>query len=261
MTGTVQIARHNAIATLTLNNPGKMNGVSLAMWHQLRQYCEDLSADTSIRCVVVRGAEGHFGAGGDIAEFPTVRGNVEQLYAYHVEAVAPALQALADCIHPTVALIEGVCMGGGLEIATQCDLRIAGDQSRFGAPINRLGFPMAPHELACVLQKISGNVMAEMLLEGRIYTSTEALRCGLLTRMVAASQVECEAYATAERIAAGAPLAARANKKMLRRLQTSTAPLSSEEVHAAMSEWANSQDHREGVTAFLEKRKPVFVGQ
>ena len=156
-------------------------------------------------------------------------------------------------------------MGGGLEIAAQCDLRIAAVNCRFGAPINRLGFPMAPHELQSLLSRVSPAVMAEILLEGRVLTAPEALARGLLTRVVAADAVEQEALAAAERIALGAPLAARINKQMIRRLKYQALPqvaaLSEAEVRASMALWAESQDHREGIAAFLEKRKPAFVGR
>ena len=258
--GSVTLSIDGPLATLTLANPGKLNGVSLAMWQQLRAHCEALSEDTELRCVIVRGADGNFAAGGDIAEFPLVRATRHDLYAYHVQNVAPALRALAECLHPTVALIEGVCMGGGLEIATQCDLRIAAENCRFGAPINRLGFPMAPDELHGLLALVGPSAVSEILLEGRILDAREALAKGLLTRVVADDAVAAEALASAQRIAAGAPLAARINKQTIRRLTPQAQPLSDAEVRAHLARWADSHDHREGVAAFLEKRKPRFIG-
>jgi enoyl-CoA hydratase/carnithine racemase len=111
-----------------------------------------ISADRSIRCVVLRGAgDQAFAAGGDLEEFVTGRATLEQALHYHGE-VAKALNAIADCPHPTVALIKGACIGGGLEIAGVCDLRIAGESARFGAPINKLGFSMYPGEMEGLLR-------------------------------------------------------------------------------------------------------------
>ena len=102
---------------------------------------------------------------------------------YHMEIIAPALQAMADCIHPVIAQIEGVCIGGGLEIASQCDLRIAASSSRFGVPINRLGFPMAPEEMRGLLGLAGRAATLEILLEGRVFGAEEAFAKGLLTRV------------------------------------------------------------------------------
>src|SRR5438445_1607465 len=151
MSGTVAFAREGDVATVTLSHADKLNAISVAMWRALAQCFAALSADPSLRCVVVRGADGNFAAGADIAEFPGERGDAAALRRYHEAVIAPALAAIAGCLHPTLAMIEGVCVGGGLEIACHCDLRIAADDSRFGVPINRLGFPMAPGELTGLL--------------------------------------------------------------------------------------------------------------
>ena len=139
---TVDLSRDGDIATLTLNNPGKLNAVDLGMWLQLAENMAVLSVDRDIRCIVLRGAgEEAFAAGGDLEEFVTARATLEQALHYH-DRVAAALNAIANCPHPTVALIQGACIGGGLEIAGVCDLHICNASARFGAPINRLGFSM-----------------------------------------------------------------------------------------------------------------------
>ncbi len=151
----VATQRDDSVATVTLNNPGKLNAISCAMWEALREAITALEADSAVRCIVLRGADGNFAAGADIEEFPRVRGSLADLLVYHREIIAPTLRAVAECPVPLVALIEGVCVGGGLEIASQCDLRIAGESSRFGVPINKLGFPMAPDEMRGLLALVS----------------------------------------------------------------------------------------------------------
>lgn len=252
----VDLEVQGEIVTLTLNNPGKLNAINLAMWQQLAENMAKISVDRSIRCVVIRGAgEEAFAAGGDLEEFVTDRATLEQALHYHGE-VAKALNAIADCPHPTVALINGACVGGGLEIAGVCDLRIAGENSRFGAPINKLGFSMYPGEMEGLLRLVGPAVLKEILLEGRILSASEAYGKGLLTRVVATEQVADEAYATARRICAGAPLVAGWHKQWIHRLLDGR-PLSDEEKAASFAFLA-TEDYQEGLSAFLAKRKPVF---
>lgn len=253
---TINLAVEGEIATLTLNNPDKLNAINLAMWQQLSANMASISADSGIRCVVLRGAgDQAFAAGGDLEEFVTGRATLEQALHYHGE-VAKALNAIADCPHPTVALIKGACIGGGLEIAGVCDLRIAGESARFGAPINKLGFSMYPGEMEGLLRLAGPAVIKEILLEGRILSASEAYEKGLLTRVVKDEQVEDEAYASARRICQGAPLVAGWHKQWIRRLLDGR-PLSDDEKAASFA-FLDTEDYREGLAAFLEKRKPVF---
>jgi enoyl-CoA hydratase/carnithine racemase len=256
---TVELSIDGEIATLTLNNPDKLNAINKAMWAALAVHMRALSANSQVRCVVLRGAgDEAFAAGGDLEEFVTQRATLEQALAYHAE-VATALNAIADCPHPTVALIQGACIGGGLEIAGVCDLRICGETSRFGAPINRLGFSMYPGEMEGLLKLAGPAVMKEILLEGRILNASEAYAKGLVTRVMPDAQVADEAYATARRICAGAPLVAGWHKQWIRRLSDGR-PLDAAEKAASFA-FLQTEDYKEGLTAFLEKRKPVFVAR
>ncbi len=253
---TINFQIDGEIATLTLDNPGKLNAINLGMWQQIAAILQEISDDPSVRCLVIRGAgKDAFAAGGDLEEFVTGRATLEQALHYHGQ-VAAALNAIADCPHPTVALINGACIGGGLEIAGVCDLRIAGESARFGAPINRLGFSMYPGEMEGLLKLAGPAVMKEILLEGRILTATEAYEKGLVTRIVPDAQVEDEAYATARRICNGAPLVAGWHKQWIRRLMSGR-PLNDEEKTASFA-FLETEDYKEGLAAFLEKRKPVF---
>ena len=173
--------------------------------------------------------------------------------------MADALSALTGCLHPTVAAIQGVCMGGGMEVACGCDIRVANASSRFGVPINKLGHAFAYAEMATVLPVVGRDMMLELILEGRIIDAEEALRRGLLNRVVADEDFEDEIKATAERIASGAPLVNRATKKFLNRLD-GPASLSAAEIDEGYA-LCDSDDYAEGLRAFLAKEKPLFEGK
>ena len=151
MSGLILVERDGPIATVVLNRPEKLNALTKAMWEALGATIDALSADDTVRCIVVRGAgEKAFSPGNDIGEFATDRGNKAQAIEYGRIMHATA-RSLASCRHPLVAQIHGVCVGGGLEIAALCDLRICGESSRFGVPINRLGLVMAYAEIGSLI--------------------------------------------------------------------------------------------------------------
>jgi len=261
MSETVSVMRDGVIATVSLSNPGKLNALTAAMWQALTREIEALSADDELRCIVLRGAgEQAFAAGADIAEFARVRNNVEQGKRYHRELVHGALKAIDQCRHPTIAMIYGPCVGGGLEIACLCDLRIAGESARFGVPINRLGFPIAYDELRALLPVVGRAVALEILVEGRVWRAAEAYAKGLVTRVVADAALAGETQVTAQRIAEGAPLVARWHKRFVRRLAPQPAPLSEAEIEENFA-YFNTEDYRIGYDAFINKKKPKFVGR
>ena len=259
MSGEILVTREADVATVTLSNPPKRNALTVAMWRDLATAMHRLSDDDALRCVVLRGAGTEaFAAGADIAEFATERNTVEQGKVYHRELVFGALRAVGECRHPTVAMIHGACAGGGLELACQCDLRIAGNSARFGVPINKLGLTMGYGELAGLLSLVGRAVALEILLEGRVFSADEAYRKGLVNQVVADDQVETEAYALARRIANGAPLVARWHKQFINRLDDAQ-PLRPDEVAQGYACY-DTQDYRTGRAAFLNKTKPHFEG-
>jgi len=255
----IVVTREGAIATVVLNRPHKLNALTKAMWSALGAAVAQLSAADDVRCIVVRGAgEKAFSPGNDIGEFATERANKAQAIAYG-HAMHATAAALADCRHPIVAQIHGLCVGGGLEIAALCDLRICGTSSRFGAPVKNLGLVMAYPEMAPLVRLAGPAVALELLLEGRILDAREAYDKGLVTRVVPDAEVETEALATARRIADGAPLAARWHKRFAQRL-ADPRPLTSAEQDACF-DCFDTADFREGYAAFLAKRKPAFTGR
>jgi enoyl-CoA hydratase len=259
MSGEILVARDGAIVTVTLSNPERLNALSLPMWKQLGQVAKELDADESIRCIVLRGAgDKAFAAGADIAAFQTERANSKQAKQY-AGGISGGSHAFAECRHPVVALIQGACVGGGLLVAATADIRICGESSRFGVPVKNLGLVEAYDELQGMMRVVGRAATLEILLEGRIWGAKEAYEKGLVNRVVPDAAVQDEAYATARRIADGAPLAARWHKKFVRRLGDPR-PLSPAEVDESYACF-DTEDFREGVAAFLEKRKPTFKGK
>lgn len=245
--GKVELALDGAVAWVTLHNPARFNAMSRAMWVRLREVFLDLHKNATLRCVVVKGAEHNFCAGGDIAEYPSFRFDATQLAHFHEVEVWGALSAILACEVPVLALIEGNCMGAGIEIASCCDVRLSTDEARFGAPIARLGFPMAPKEAALVARVVGDTTARAMLLAAEIFDADHMHAQGFLTRVVATDELVSRGLEMAQRIANLAPLATRANKQTL-------AGNPEKNPYA----YAESHEHREGISAFIDKRKPVF---
>jgi enoyl-CoA hydratase/carnithine racemase len=259
MTDLILVQRDGAIATVVLNRPEKLNALTRPMWRGLGEAITQLSADDSLRCIVLRGAgERAFSPGNDIGEFAAERANKAQAREYGAVMHATA-QALEQCRHPVVAQIHGICVGGGLEIAAFADIRICGESSRFGAPIKNLGLVMAYAEMAPLVRLVGSAVALEILLEGRIFDAAEAKEKGIVNRVVPDAEVASEARAAAQRIADGAPLAARWHKKFARRL-ADPRPLTDAERDECF-DCFDSEDFRIGYAAFLAKRKPEFTGR
>jgi enoyl-CoA hydratase/carnithine racemase len=270
MTGSIDLVREGTLARVSLHHRGKFNAMSRSMWRDLKTTFEALQQDTTVRCVVVQGADGHFCAGGDIAEYPGFRFDAAQLQQFHEGEVWGALQAMLDCDVPLIAHIEGNCMGAGLEIASCCDLRLAGSSARFGAPIARLGFPMAPREAGLVSAAVGATTARAMLLSAAVFDAAHMQTQGFLTHQYADDQLAEQVRLLTGRIVSLAPQAARMNKKTLRALNTLSAPVESAQAatksiafadDSALSsayDYADSAEHREGIDAFLNKRPPIF---
>jgi len=256
--GTINLEVKSAWAKVTLSNPGKLNAIDIGMWRELRTVFERLQAMPAANAphaIVVCGVDGQFASGGYIVEFADFRFDRDSLHDFHENVVAPALHAMLDCDIPVFAQVEGACIGGGLEIAACCDIRICGESSRFGAPIAKLGFPMAPAEIEVVSRVVAAPVLREMLLEARLFDAKAALAAGIVNEVVSDSDVSTSVQRRAERVSALSPQAARLNKRTLRHI--ARGDLRGDE-RRALFDYADSAEHREGVTAFIEKRPPRF---
>ncbi len=241
---------------VTLNRPDKLNALTKPMWKELGTTFKKLSKDKNLRCIIIRGAGGKsFSPGNDIGEFEKERSNSKLAKAYGVY-LHGTLRAIQDCPIPTVALIEGICVGGGMEIAACCDLRICGQSSRFGVPIKRLGLTMAAKELEALLSVTTYSIAMEILLEGKIMNAQEAYEKNLVNRVVEDSKVEEETYKTAELICDGAPKVARWHKEFAKEI------IKTGKVTSALNNKGykcyDTEDFQIGYKSFLSKTKPKF---
>ena len=260
MSELITVSRKSSITTVIINNPKRRNALNREAWVDLTKVMTEISNDASLRCVILRGAgDKAFAAGADIAEFPAERANANQAAAYGADT-GLALEALICCPHPIIAMIQGACTGGGLEIACCCDIRICNESARFGIPINRIGHPFAYPELAPVLQVVGRAAVLELVLEGRIVDSDWAASRGLVNRVVPDDKLEEEIAKTAANIADAAPLSIRGTKKFVNRLMLDSTALSKLEISESYTA-CDSDDYAEGIKAFMGKRRPKFSGR
>lgn len=248
----------DGVATVLMNRPQKRNAFTLDMYREFGRVMRELEADDAVRCVVLRGAGGAFCAGSDIGGFADERDGAAQAAEYAAFTLSMT-GALKNLRHPSVACIEGVCVGGGLELAAMCDIRVAGRGSRYGIPVNRIGLTVDHQELVELMDLIGAARTLEILLEGHIFGAEEALSKGLLSRVVDDERVVEHAYATALRIAAAAPLVNRWHKRFVAQLRQGCAlsPAERAEAYACFA----TEDYRRGREAFARKQVPEFIGR
>jgi enoyl-CoA hydratase/carnithine racemase len=246
------------VAYVTLNRPGKLNALTQAMCLRFAETIGSLSARTDIRCVVIRGAGKGFCPGADIGEFAEARSTVVQARRFN-DIFHGAVETVPACPHPTVAVIQGACVGGGLQLACACDLRLTADNGKFGVPVNRLGLAVDYRELAPII-RIAGEAAAlEILLTGAVCDAARARALGLVNDVVPLADLPAAADRLVAAIVAGAPLVNRWHKRFIRRLADG-GPLSEAELAEPFACYETA-DYREGWNAFLEKRPPQFSGR
>jgi len=259
MTDQILVSRQAQVVRVTLNRPDKHNCVSTGMWRELRALFEGFDADESLRCIVLSGAGGKaFSVGADIAEFPQVRSNAAQAREYGKLAHG-AMDAMARCRHPVIAAVQGLCVGGGLELSSTCDMRFCTESSRFGVPVKRLGLVVAYAELLPLVRLVGPANAKEILLEGQVFGSGRAREMGLVNRVLPDAGFDTAIAAIASSIAEGAPLVARWHKQFIDRL-ADPAPLKPEELDQSYHCF-DTEDFQIGTEAFRNKTQPVFVGR
>lgn len=256
------IVRHQPpLGWLVLNRPEVRNALNLRTWQRIAQGMAELEGDAEVRVVVMRGAtSAAFISGADISEFPDLRASAEQARSYR-DAPGRALTALLESQKPVVAMISGVCVGGGVQVALACDIRIAARGTRLGVPAARLGLAY-PLEGVLALTQVVGPANArDILLSARLFDADEALAMGLINQVVEPSQLEDFTRDYALRMASNAPLTMSAAKAAIRQALKDPGERDHQFVAELVARCFDSEDYREGVRAFLEKRRPRFSGR
>lgn len=260
-TGKILAKVDEGIGWLTINQPERRNAVSLAMWQGLADAMAAFEADPTVRVVVLRGAGGaSFAAGADITEFEQQRADAQQKARYG-EIASRGQKALARTGKPLLALVQGFCIGGGLAIALNADLRFATPASRFGIPAARLGLGYDYAGVAALARLVGPSVAKDMLFSARQLGADEALRVGLVNAVVDDAQIEDQVRDYARRVAANAPLTVQAAKAAVRVFERYANDAGAAEIATLVDACFNSDDYREGRRAFLEKRLPHFNGR
>ena len=259
--GKMLAARQDGIGVVTFNQPTKHNAISVEMWGGLGQILDEFATDESVRVVVLSGAGTRaFVSGADISQFEQQRSNADAQRAYD-EQTSVGRRKLASFPKPTIARVRGYCLGGGLAIAMQTDLRIASSDSQFGIPAAKLGIAYGLEGLRNLVSLV-GPANARMIMyTGERFGADEALRIGLINRVVAPDDLESHVFELARTIANNAPLSVAASRLTINQLQLDAEDRDLAAIARASTVAFDSEDYREGRAAFLEKRKPRFKGR
>jgi len=251
-------ATDGPIGTLTFNNPERHNAMSLDMWRSATKALEQFEEDAAVRVIVLTGAGGKaFVSGADISKFESERATVDAVLDYNA-AVDRFSQALGECPKPTIAMIRGYCLGGGVGIAVCCDLRVANEAARFAVPAAKLGLGYGYANVRRIMDLVGPQFVTEMLLTARQFDAAQAERIGLVNHVLPDAEIESYVRDLAETIAGNAPLTMRAVKRIVHELRRDEPEVAA--CDALVRQCFESADYREGRQAFLEKRKPVFRG-
>ena len=258
-TGYIDVDIGNQVAEIVLNRPEVKNCVSLGMWQELNQIFNDLSDDSAVRCVVLRGAGGNFTSGADIREFGEVRATSEQVDAYEA-AVDAACDAILECRKPVVAAIEGYCVGGGLGLAMACDFRVAAQGSQLFIPAARMSIVYGLRETQTLLALVGLTQAKQILYTGERVSAEQAKAIGLVDCVADNDSYRDELSALVSKLKSAAPLTVSGSKAILNGLAITVTPEAARQAAQLIKAAGESHDYHEGLRAFAEKRAPEFKG-
>lgn len=248
------------VGYVTFNNPGKFNAVNYDMWLALPKAMQALVDNPEVRLIVLQGAgDKAFVSGADISQFSTHRDG--DASAHYNQATQAGYASVLDCPKPTLAKIRGICMGGGLGLALDCDVRMASADSKFRMPAGRLGLGYAYEGIQRFTEVLGVANTADLFFSARIFGAEEALRLGLLKQVVPAAEFDAVVHAYAQMVCENAPLTLAAAKRSLLELRKASADQDIALVHAMVDACFSSEDYKEGRKAFAEKRTPRFQGR
>ncbi len=249
------------VGWIVFNNPARHNAVSFEMWQALPIVLDAYVRDPEVRVIVAKGAgEKAFVAGADISQFKEKRSSQDAVKAYNAASDAAA-EALRNCPKPTIAMIRGYCIGGGTAIATNCDIRIAAEDARFGVPAAKLGLGYRFSGIKRLAAIVGPSFTAEIFFTGRQFNAQEALQMKLVNRVVPVAELESYTLDYANTIGNNAPLTIAAVKRALIELLKDAGERDLALCQKMVEDCFKSEDYQEGQTAFMEKRKPVFKGR
>lgn len=261
MSDEILVERRDHIATVTFNRPHVRNAFNLAMWTALPGIIEELVRDPAVRGIVFRGAgEEAFASGADISEFKEQRKDRATAEAYNKRTEA-AYHALEGCPKPTVAMIYGFCMGGAVAIAMACDLRFTAETGKFAIPAARLGIVYGLHSVKRLVSLVGPAAAKDILFSARALDAAEALRIGFVNRVLPAAELAGHTYEYLAKVAENAPLSVQAAKLIVESIVEDGGVAKQAEIARRQIAAFESEDYREGTAAFMEKRRPRFVGR
>ena len=251
--------KEGAVGHLVFNNPERRNAVSVDMWEAIPRVLADFESDAEVRAIVLSGAgDKAFVSGADISQFDKQRSAAEAVQ--HYEEIAEKAQAsIQNCDKPVIAMIRGYCLGGGLNIAVLCDLRIAADDARFGIPAAKMGLGYRASSMKNLVDTVGAPYAREIMLTARQFTAAEAKDMGLVHKVVSVSDLEKTVAEYTQTLAGNAPLTMRAAKRIISEVVKSD--YDAAKCKTWVKECFESEDYKEGKKAFAEKRKPVFQGK